>query len=144
MSHDMPCSVVNMAGRTVERPSLQSHLFLLHKPYISLSAEYRIYLCSDLSCTPLLAGVFKSSGAFDGCFWGDTLLKLAPREGLLFLPGVLFHFLIYFSSCLSLSGELDAHFSPKGLIILSCTPWPLHRWLLIAGHPICLESLFSH
>lgn len=78
---------------------------------------------------------------FDGCFWRDTLLKLAPREGLLFLPSVLLHFLIYVFSCLFLSGELRAHFSPKGLIILPCTPRLLHRRWLIVGHPICLESL---
>lgn len=96
---------------------------------------------SNLSCTPLPAGVFESSGTFDGCFWRDTLLKLAPREGLLFLPSVLFHFLIYVFSCLFLSGELRAHFSPKGLITLPCTPRLLHRRRLIVGHPICLESL---
>lgn len=94
----------------------------------------------DLSCTPLPAGVFKSSGTLDGCFWRDTFLKVALREGLLFLPSVLFHFLIYFSSFLFLSGELRAHFSPKGLIILSCALRLLRRWLLIVGHPICLES----
>lgn len=115
MPHDTARSITN-SRKNSEGLSEQSHLFLSHKPYILLLNKHCIHRCSDLSCTLLPAGVFRNSGTFDGYFWRGTLLQLAGRD-FLFLPSVLFHFLIYLFSCLCLSGKLRAQFSPKGLII---------------------------
>lgn len=120
MSRDIAHGVINVGGKGRGDTALADPSVLVTQTIHFCSSPNTAFIFgSDLSRTPLLAGVFKSSGTLDGRFWRDTLLKLAPREGLLFLPSALFHFLIYFSSFLFLSGELRAHFSPKGLIILS-------------------------
>lgn len=129
------------AARTGEPLPWRNHLFLLRKPPVSAAPRMRLGLRRWPLVHSITAGVFQSSASSDWSSWREMRLKRAPGEGLLFLPSVLFHFLIYFSSFLFLSGELRAHFSPEGLIILSCTPRLRPGWLLIVGHPICLESL---
>lgn len=138
----MTHSIMDQAGKDTGDATLaEPSVLVTHTIHFCCSVNTTFIFGSDLSCTPLLAGVFKSSGTGMVVSGEITFLKLAAREGLLLLPTVLFHFLIYFSSFLFLSGEPRAHFSPEGLIRLSCIPRLLCRWLLIVQHPICLESL---
>lgn len=82
LSCDTTHGMINVGGKDGQPLPWQNHQFLLpNRPFLLLP-EYCIHPGSDLFCTPLPAGVFKSSGTLDGCFWREMLLKLAPREGL--------------------------------------------------------------